>query len=166
MKQELWHAWTRAGAALDDSGESKEKAVALAVFLMQIQKQVREQGIGVLEDFSSNEPLLDRGLFLVRMGMEPELVQRILYTSLVTNAVDARLGFLILEGVRAIQTGQSAIETKELLKAYLPFGCAEPFEQKLFEDGIMGRCDGVLSQVEVSRLLQGNRDSQSKKRKE
>lgn len=138
--------------AANDSKQEQQQAVELAVFLMRIHKQVRQQGIGILEDVPAENPLLARGFALVRMGMEPELVERVLLTSLVFHSAQLRQGLLVIEGILAIQTGQSLEVTKELLKAYLPFVSAEQFEQKLRENEIISS-SSMLSQKEVSRLL-------------
>lgn len=152
MRKDILCSLFRDYPGKDYSYGNQKQALGLAMQIIRILGRVRKEGIHILEGLDSGYPMLDRGLRLVALGIEPDIVEGVMVRTLLVNGMDLLEGLLITEGVRIIQTGTSPGIAKELLKSYFTFEFEEEFEQGCAGIGL-DLDSGLLSQEEISRLL-------------
>ena len=119
-------------------------------------QKVIVEGLGILEKYSSGCPILDRGLRLVRDGLEPDYIETILLNTAISNNIDLLTALVVMEGVYAIQTAQSPYITRELLKAYFTFDFEKEFDSGVNKSDIKINDVQSLNAKEIAQLVNQN----------
>lgn len=152
MNREVLHILISAGLPRDYSPENREKVLKMAVVILEVNQKVIQKGIGILEDYLSKYPLLNRGLQLIRMGLEPELTETLLLNAAIADNTDLLTALAALEGIHGIQTAQLPQTTKELLKSHFPLEFEAEFEEEIAKSSLnIGST--IISRQEVERLI-------------
>ncbi len=139
----------------DYSEKNQLKQTDMLRMILEINQDVVVHGICKLEDCQNSAmafPMLNRGLKLVRGGMEPQVIEAILLNTALANDVDLLESLLVIEGVNSIQTLRSPDETRELLLSYFSFNLQDNLRKSLQD--LKLNCSEPLSMKEVEKLLE------------
>lgn len=154
VNKELLRIMISMGLPRDYSLENQKSVLEMVMVILRINREVMKKGIGILEDYISGYPLLDRGLQLIRMGLEPELIENLLFNAVIANNMDLLTGLVTLEGIYSIQTVQLPQITMEVLKSHFPFAFVAEFEEKIVESNLnINRME--INRQEVEKLISG-----------
>lgn len=129
--------------------ENQKKVLELVLQILDLNQKVIVKGLGILEKYSSGGPILDRGLRLVRDGLEPGYIETILLNTAISNNIDLLTSLVVMEGVYAIQTVQPPHITRELLKAYFTF----EFDSGINKSNIKLNDVQFLNAEEIAQLV-------------
>lgn len=144
----------QSGLRKDDYGRNQLEQIDLVRLILEMNQDVNRYGLCKLEDYESRTvlyPLLDRGLRLVRGGVEPQVMESVLLHMAFANDLDLLESLLVLEGVCSIQMLRPADLTKELLLSFFTFEVQEECRNSLRQMQI-DSCE-ALRKEEIEKLL-------------
>jgi len=137
----------------DYSLANQKNVLKLVILILDINQKVIEKGISMFEDYCSQYPVLDKGLRLIRMGLEPSIIETLLLNTVIVNNIDLLTSLVIIEGVHDIQTAQSPHVTKELLKSYFTLEFYTEFEDECVKSNLKINNSQMISAKEVAKLI-------------
>lgn len=140
----------------DNSIENQKKVLELVRQILDLNQKVIVEGIGIFENYNSGCPILDRGLRLVRDGVEPDYIETILLNTAITNNIDRLTALVTIEGVNAIQTARSPYITREILKSYFTFEFENEFDFELNKNNHKFNDIQTLNAQEIVQLITQN----------
>lgn len=140
----------------DNSIEKQKKVLKFVRQILELNQKVIVEGIGILENYTSGYPILDRGLRLVRDGVEPDYIEAILLNTAITNNVDLLTAQAAIEGVNSIQTARSPHITRELLKSYFTFEFEKEFDCEINKINNKFNNIQTLNAQEIAQLIAQN----------
>ncbi len=153
MKEQILCVLYSSNIPKEYSLENQKKVLELVLQILDINQKVIVKGLGILEKYSSGCPILDRGLRLVRDGLEPDYIEMILLNTAISNNTDLLTALVVMEGVYAIQTVQSPHITRELLKAYFTFEFEKEFDSGINKSNIKLNDVQSLNAEEIAQLV-------------
>lgn len=137
----------------DYSLANQKKVLKIVLLILDINQKVIKKGISMFEDYCSQYSVLDKGLQLIRMGLEPSIIETLLLNTVIVNNIDLLTSLVIIEGVHDIQTAQSPYVTKELLKSYFTLEFDAEFEDECVKSNLKINNSQVISAKEVAQLI-------------
>ncbi len=154
MNREVLRIMINAGLPVDYSLENQKRVLKMVIVILKMNREVLKEGIGIFEDYTSTYPLLDRGLRLIRMGLEPELTENLLLNAVIANHTDILTGLVTLEGIYSIQAARLPQITMEVLKSHFLLEFEAEFEEEIAKSNL-NITSTVISRQEVEKLISG-----------
>lgn len=155
MQMEIMLA-LRSNLKKDYSENNQFKQMDMLQMMLEINHAVVVHGISALEDYENSTlifPMLQKGLKLVRDGIEPQVVESVLLNNALANDVDLLESLLVIEGVISIQILRSPDVTRELLLSHFQFGMQDNMRKSLQDLKI--NFSEPLNRTEIEKLLEG-----------
>lgn len=153
MNRQLFCTIINSNLPKDYSWKNQKEILKLAFLILDINQRVIKEGIGIFEDYCSHYQLLDKGLQLIRMGLDPELTETLLFNTAVINDIDLLTSLVTIEGVHGIHTAQPPYITKELLKSYFALNFDIEFEAEYAKTDQKTENIQTISAKEVAELI-------------
>ena len=153
MKEQILCALHSTNIPKEYSLENQKRVLKIVLQILELNQNVIVKGLGILEQYSSGCPILDRGLRLVRDGLEPDYIETILLNTAIANNIDLLTVLVVMEGVYAIQTIQPPYITRELLKSYFTFEFEKEFDSGINSSNIKLNDVQSLNAKEIAQLV-------------